>query len=1132
MNTRRGLTRGVASLALVLAFGVPAPPAASAATGGPADRTAHPASTGLPAPIGQHTPVELPSADPPAGAGTRTVSLITGDRVTVTADLKASVEAGPGRTGMGFLTRRVGDRLHVIPTDALVLLRGGRLDERLFDVTALLEFGYDRRGDLPLLATYTGADARDEGERATVGAGARLVRDLPTVDGQAIAVDRAGLPDFWTDLTGAKPTWHGMAAPLRTVWLDGLRHPALAESVPQVGAPTAWAAGFDGSGVTVAVLDTGIDETHPDLAGQVTGRHNFTDDVEDDRDVVGHGTHVASTVAGTGAARFTGVAPGARLLDGKVCAAGGCAESAIIAGMAWAAESGARVVNMSLTGMDAPGVDPVEQAVAELTEAHGTLFVVAAGNVPGASTVGSPATADAALAVGAVSKSDRLAGFSSQGPRLGDGAIKPDLTAPGLDIVAARSTDSGTDVPEGGGISMSGTSMAAPHVAGAAAILAQRRPELPAATLKAALMAAARPDPELDVFAQGAGRLDVARAVDQEVSADPPSLSFGRQSWPHEDDTPVRRTVSYQNAGSEPVTLRLGVRAVAPDGVAVPAGMFTVEPAGVTVPAGGSAEVTVTADTAGSAGPVGRLTGQLTASVAGGGAGVPTPLAIEREVESYDVTVSHLGHSGEPTNGHLSMLGGLDVRHSISVPGTPDGTATLRVPKGRYSVLTAITSPGADGSYPTSVLARPELVVDGDRSVVLDARLGRPLSVTVPADGARQVFAELATSVLAAGRTVEVGTLGTTFGKLRIGRVGPDVAAEGFVSRITATFAPADAADHSYAYLLCWIGEGRMTSGFTRQVTAAELATVRADHGHESAGSSGRKLGWAVLPESVMGGFAHAMTFPLPSTRIEYYNTDGRARWFRSVDETTGTGAEQAYLTSLVAPPMAYRAGQSYQEQWSRGVFGPTVAAPPYEHQWVTRRGDTLTVQAPLYGDGVGRAGFSSIATGRITLERDGKVLAGLDGVNGTVELPPEVGDYRLTMTAERGGPATLSTRVGVTWTFRSGHVAGETPVRQPISTVRFSPRVDNDNSTPAGQTGTVPVTVTAQPGSGAGANETLTVEVSYDDGVTWAPAEVTAGQAVLRHPAGPGYVSLRASATDTAGNTVTQTVIRAYKIG
>ena len=94
-----------------------------------------------------------------------------------------------------------------------------------------------------------------------------------------------------------EPFWD--AARAGKLWLDGLRQPTLDERVPQVGAPTAWAAGLDGSGVTVAVLDTGIDATHPDLVTQVGGERNFVEEFEDGRDLVGHGTHVASIVAGS-----------------------------------------------------------------------------------------------------------------------------------------------------------------------------------------------------------------------------------------------------------------------------------------------------------------------------------------------------------------------------------------------------------------------------------------------------------------------------------------------------------------------------------------------------------------------------------------------------------------------------------------------------------------------------------------------------------------------------------------------------------------------------------------------------------------------------------------------------------------
>jgi subtilisin family serine protease len=183
-------------------------------------------------------------------------------------------------------------------------------------------------------------------------------------------------------------------------------------------------------------------------------------------------------------------------------------DSWVLAGMEWAAAQGADVVNLSLsTRYPADGLSPLDQAVNRLTTESGALFVVAAGNGgPGSQTIGSPAAADAALAVGAVDKSGQLAPFSSRGQRRGDGAIKPDITAPGVGIVVARAT---------------------PHVAGAAAILAGQHPDWTPGQLKAALMGAAQPNPHLSVHEQGAGRVDVARATTQRLRTDTGSLSLG-----------------------------------------------------------------------------------------------------------------------------------------------------------------------------------------------------------------------------------------------------------------------------------------------------------------------------------------------------------------------------------------------------------------------------------------------------------------------------------------------------------------------------------------------------------------------------------------------------------------------------
>jgi len=507
------------------------------------------------------------------------VTLVTGDQVQIEAggtdaNTAVAVTAGSGRAGVTFRQYTTGGHLYVVPSDAMALVASGQVDSRLFDVTGLVADGYDdaATAELPVIVGYT-AKAYQTG----VSLAGR--RALPSVRGAAFRADKAGRT--WTAVTSASGAGRRRVADgVAHVWLDGKRSVSLDQSVPQIGAPAAWQAGYSGQGVTVAVLDTGIDDTHPDFAGRIVGEQNFTS-TQDTGDHVGHGTHVASTIAGSGArsgGKYVGVAPKASLLIGKVCGTTQCEDSDILAGMEWAATR-AKVINMSLGGPDSAGVDPLEEAVNTLTVQTGALFVIAAGNDGMDNDVSSPASADAALAVGAVDKQDQLASFSNRGPRVGDGAIKPDITAPGVDIVAALSKDSAYPEYTAGYTQLSGTSMATPHVAGSAAILASEHPQWSSTQLKAALMASAKPNPALNVFAQGAGRVDVARAVGQSVYASPTSLWLGSQPWPADDDQPVSRTVTLHNDGTTPLTLDLAVQATAP------AGMFTVSPSRVTVPA-------------------------------------------------------------------------------------------------------------------------------------------------------------------------------------------------------------------------------------------------------------------------------------------------------------------------------------------------------------------------------------------------------------------------------------------------------------------------------------------------------------------------------------------------------------------
>ena len=161
------------------------------------------------------------------------------------------------------------------------------------------------------------------------------------------------------------------------MWLDAKVEALDDVSNGQIGAPDAWAAGHDGTGATVGIIDTGVDRTHPDLAGRIVEAQNFVEagfpggGVPDDvTDRHGHGTHVASTVAGSGAAsggRYEGVAPGTKLVIAKALDDNGeGSNSAIIAAMEWEAQR-VDVVSMSLGGNPTDGTDPLSTAVNELT---------------------------------------------------------------------------------------------------------------------------------------------------------------------------------------------------------------------------------------------------------------------------------------------------------------------------------------------------------------------------------------------------------------------------------------------------------------------------------------------------------------------------------------------------------------------------------------------------------------------------------------------------------------------------------------------------------------------------------------------------------------------------------------------
>lgn len=687
--------------------------------------------------------------EPAGGPSVRTVTLITGDVVHLTTLLdgrhSVSVEAtGSASQGRFTFTEQDG-HVQIVPVEAFPYLADGQLDPALFDITTLIAQGYDddRSDTLPLLLS---TDQGSQGSRPTepglsTRPGVRLPAtpegalrgvELSAVGAVAVREVKSQARAFWESLdddTGtAQPR---LAGRTQRIWLDQRVRATLADSVPQIGAPTAWEAGYDGKGVTVAVLDTGYDPHHPDLVGQVSEARNFTEDTTA-VDEFGHGTHVAATIAGTGAAsdhQSRGVAPGARLLVGKVLDHNGVGlDSQIIAGMQWAVEQGARVVNMSLGGAPSDGTDPLSQAVDSLTRASGTLFVVSAGNSGGEQTVGAPGSATSALTVGAVDKQDRMAPFSSRGPRLGDSATKPDLVAPGVDIIAARAAGTGLgDLVDAEHVSLSGTSMAAPHVAGAAAILAQEHPDWQAQQLKSALMATSHHLDGPGVAEQGTGRVDLATAVTQQVLPDTASLALGRLAWSDGPRATVTRTVSYRNDSTGPVALDLAVPVTDTGAQPHHAAALTVTPTRLTVPAGASASATVTLDP--DATPPGTYAGYLTARAANGQT-LRATVGFTVDGPRYPLHLAATDRFGQPPGGiNPVQIWNLDTGE-LSSAALLGGDRTVEVPAGRYAVMGYLQlATGDELPRGVAMVGDPELHVTGETTLRLDARTAHEFSL-------------------------------------------------------------------------------------------------------------------------------------------------------------------------------------------------------------------------------------------------------------------------------------------------------------------------------------------------------------------------------------------------------------------
>ncbi|WP_371798464.1 S8 family serine peptidase [Streptomyces sp. NBC_01707] len=1218
---------------------------------------------------------ETPTSPTAATAGrpeaTGTVTLITGDRVAVTISngrTTATVSDPQGRPS-GAHVMSVGPDTYVYPDTALPYIASGALDEQLFNVNELLKDGYDdsHSDRLPLIVTYTDAAAR--ARSAKTPDGARKTLTLSSIQGAAISAEHARVTDFWSSLTGtaqapagarpaatAQPSGH-LTGGIAKVWLDGKAKATLSDTTAQIGAPEVWESGDTGQGVDVAVLDTGIDAAHPDFAGRIAASESFVPGQEV-TDRHGHGTHVASTVAGTGAAsggKEKGAAPGASLHIGKVLDNDGSGQDSwILAGMEWAArDQHAKIVSMSLGGGPTDGTDPLSQAVNRLSAETGALFVIAAGNTgPEAYSVSAPGAADAALTVGAVNGPgkgvDQLAAFSSRGPRVGDNAVKPDLTAPGVDILAARSQYSGEG--EGAYTTMSGTSMATPHVAGAAALLAAKHPDWNGQQLKDALVSTTASTRRYSPYQGGSGRLDIAAAVKATLVAS--GSAFAQAHYPYPPGQTVRKDVTYTNIAAEPLTLDLGL--VADN---IPDGLFTLTDTRLTVPAHGTATVGVITHLD-QAADNGAYTSQLTATGSDGTVRARTPVGVNKEGRRVKLSVSAKDRKGGALPGTL-VLKDVD-RDTIPKVYTVDssGTLDLSLVPSNYAAWMYADVPGIDGTHALGLglFSAPQVDLGNDQSLRFDAADLHKAAAFTPQPTAnsfmrvdqyrsnRDLFPFLDSYMpeywrydsLWVAPTPKVTHGSYTFAT-RWRQIQPpltfSLGSRTYDSAVVQSLSPV-LPEGSTAYRAVWAGNGSAAE-FGKVKVRGQVAVVRrsdsvsAPDQAAAAATAGAKLllilndgygkldPWADLPDAAPlpvaslgtddsislrsrlsgsgagplkvvshphprylydlvrhydGAIPRTLTYrpgPGDLARVEESFRDtkqGKALQLRddlSVGSQSPMGSQatpvaaQGTLTSWVTAgpgvtwvaqtglndlaqqgtPHSYKARGTYRETWLAPIQHPRLLNDAV-HRAPFRVGDVMSPSSlTAWGDSGGHAGvvWADGDTSKVSLYQGDQLLGETanEGIFSIEGLPTDPRPYRLVVEGKRDLPGRpYSTRTRTDWRFSSSTT--DYTVLTPLPLIQLDYAVATDLSGRAGRRTALSVTPSQFKGAaGAGTIRTVTVEVSYDDGATWHRTTLRhkggVWKASLDAPAKARFAGLRTTARDDKGNTVSQTVIRAF---
>ncbi|MFO7991633.1 MAG: S8 family serine peptidase [Thermoplasmata archaeon] len=533
----------------------------------------------------------------------KTLTLITGHKINIIEKENKTIYQTIGNYEAQIL--KSDKETYVFPDN----LKLNKYDKSLFNIDLLVNLSLtdDNTDFTPVILHFERSYVDENNDKInsviTSLPGYKTQKKLPSINGFSGSVKKDNTDLFFRKLQSIRS--------VDKVYLDRRVKLNLDNSVKGIGGEDAKEKyGVSGQGVTVAVLDTGIDDSHPDLdEGTVILGKDFTDD-NSTEDGFGHGTHVAGIIAGDGDASnglYKGVAPNSSLINVKVLNNEGWGyESWVINGIEYAVNNSADIISMSL-GSGPREDDPLAQASDWAVE-QGVVVCVSAGNSGREYlTVKSPGISQRSITVGSMSQQHNSPNsFSSRGPSPFTYKIKPDVLAPGYEVISARASGTSMGDPVNDYYTEArGTSMSAPHISGAVALMLEANPGLTPNRIKNRLISTSKPlSPNLwDVYVQGGGLINVSRAIGTDIIISNATNSLGCYS--HNET--IHRNITIENIDDVSHTYDTNVSVV--NVLNDDQGYAEISPTNFTVNPGGNVTLNLTVHTNTS---IGYYSGRIT----------------------------------------------------------------------------------------------------------------------------------------------------------------------------------------------------------------------------------------------------------------------------------------------------------------------------------------------------------------------------------------------------------------------------------------------------------------------------------------------------------------------------------------